>query len=246
MKSLQPFFCFYGGKWRAAMRYPAPEHNLIVEPFAGAAGYATRYASADVVLVERDPEIAAMWRFLIRASGTEIRRIPILRLGETTDDLHGCAEEARSLVGFWLNKGSSTPKRSPSAWMRAGIRPNSFWGEAIRERVAAQVDRIRHWTLIEGEYTSAPVRRATWFIDPPYEGPAGRRYRHHDVNYYGLASWCSWRMGQVIVCEGAGAGWLPFKSFASLKANESRTGGKRSLESIYVQRDGLDVTAEAA
>ena len=41
---LRPFFCYYGGKWRAAPKYPPPEHDTIVEPFAGAAGYATRYA----------------------------------------------------------------------------------------------------------------------------------------------------------------------------------------------------------
>jgi hypothetical protein len=36
--NLKPFFCFYGGKWRVAPHYPAPEHTMVVEPFAGASG----------------------------------------------------------------------------------------------------------------------------------------------------------------------------------------------------------------
>jgi len=49
---LRPFWRYYGGKWRAAPRYPAPRHDLIIEPFAGAAGYAMRYPdqkSAEVI-----------------------------------------------------------------------------------------------------------------------------------------------------------------------------------------------------
>jgi hypothetical protein len=38
--ALKPFFNYYGGKWRVARRYAPPEHDLIIEPFAGAAGYA--------------------------------------------------------------------------------------------------------------------------------------------------------------------------------------------------------------
>lgn len=32
MSDLKPFFYFYGGKWRAAPKYPRPEHDFIVEP----------------------------------------------------------------------------------------------------------------------------------------------------------------------------------------------------------------------
>ena len=73
--NLRPFFCYYGGKWRAAPKYPAPEHDTIVEPFAGAAGYATRYPDRKVVLVERDPVIAGLWRYLTKVSPAEIERM---------------------------------------------------------------------------------------------------------------------------------------------------------------------------
>lgn len=229
--TLRPFFCFYGGKWRAAPRYPHPRFGIIVEPFAGAAGYALRHHTHGVYLVERDPTIAALWRWLIEVSSDEVRSIPILRMHETVDDLRGVAPEAKSLVGFWLNKGGAQPKRSPSAWMREGIRPKSFWCDDIRERIATQVDAIRHWTLIEGSYESAPNYEATWFVDPPYQH-AGQHYRYHAVDYPALAAWTRTRKGNVIVCENEGADWLPFESFATLKSNESSHGGRISREVI--------------
>lgn len=230
--NLWPFFCFYGGKWRVAPHYPAPRHDTIVEPFAGAAGYATRYADRKVVLVERDPVIAGLWQFLITAKSSEIRQIPLLSAGETVDDLKAC-EEARHLVGFWVNKGSAQPKRSQSAWMRAGIRPKSFWGTEIRERVAVQVEQIRHWRVIAGDYASAPTTTATWFVDPPYCGGVGRRYRFADVDFTTLGHWVRDRQGQVIVCEQVGADWLPFRPFRNIKANESAAGYKVSAEAIW-------------
>ena len=154
---LKPFFTYYGGKYRVALRYPKPEHATIVEPFAGAAGYATRHHTHDVILVEKDPRIAALWAYLIRVSASEIRALPDVR--EHVDEIGSCAE-ARSLVGFWLNKGAAAPRLRPSAWMREGKRPRSYWGPEIRERIASQVEQIRHWRVICGSYDAAPEGRA--------------------------------------------------------------------------------------
>ena len=49
---MKPFFTFFGGKWRAAPRYPLPIHNVIVEPFAGAAGYSVRNHQKKIILIE--------------------------------------------------------------------------------------------------------------------------------------------------------------------------------------------------
>lgn len=234
---LWPFFCFYGGKWRTAPRYPAPTFRAIVEPFAGAAGYATRYPDLAVTLVERDPIIAALWRFLVGASRADVLSIPLLRVGQRVDEL-SCSNEARSLVGFWVNKGSAQPKLSQSSWMRQGIRPKSFWGTEIRARIAEQVDRIRHWQIVEGDYTAAPNGPATYFVDPPYAGPVGRRYRFSDLDHMTLGQWVRRLNGQVIVCENEGATWLPFRPFLKAKANESLHGHKVSAEAIYTQDKG--------
>lgn len=43
MNKLKPFFTYFGGKYRIAPRYPKPQYNTIIEPFAGSAGYSLRY-----------------------------------------------------------------------------------------------------------------------------------------------------------------------------------------------------------
>lgn len=236
---LRPFFPYFGAKTRIAPRYPAPAHGHVVEPFAGSAGYALLYADRDVTLVDRDPTICALWRFLIAARPSEILSIPLLGPGESTDDLAVC-QEARDLVGFWLNKGVTRPRRTfpRSSWGQQF--PHQFWGERMRARVAAQVESIRHWKVVEGSYADVPNERATYFVDPPYIGrvraskwraggvvelrAVGDRYRFgsRSIDYEHLATWCRTRRGQVIACENVGATWLPFRPFIVAKSNHHR------------------------
>jgi site-specific DNA-adenine methylase len=234
LPDLRPFFGFYGGKWRDALKhYPTPSHDLIIEPFAGSAGYSLRYAARRVVLCEIDPVLAAVWQYLIRVRPEEIRSIPDIKPWQTVDDLNIC-EEARWLVGFWLNRGASSPRRSPSKWMRDGIRPGSFWGDRVRNTIASQVDHIRHWKIYNCSYEDCPItERATWFIDPPYQ-MAGQHYRFgsSQLDYESLASWCRQRSGQVIVCENQGATWLPFRTLADVKTTRADF---RSIEMIWVE-----------
>ncbi len=237
--ALKPFFTFYGGKWRAARFYPPPNHGTIIEPFAGSAGYSLRYPDRKVWLVDLDIKIVATWRYLIGVSSKEILALPDIGLDQTIDDLSVC-EEAKLLIGWWLNKGSAQPKRSPSSNMRKSLRgenprdpPSGWWGSKIRERIASQLDQIRHWNLIEGDYTSAPNVDATWFIDPPYS-KAGKHYTHSSIDYTALSTWCQSRPGTVIACENVGATWLPFKPWRKIKANESKGGGKVSHEAIWI------------
>src|SRR4051812_30797872 len=85
---MRPFFGFYGGKWRDAPKhYPAPSHGVIVEPFAGSAGYSVRYADRRVILGEKDPVIYAVWDYLIHVPAREILAIPNLEEGQTVADL---------------------------------------------------------------------------------------------------------------------------------------------------------------
>lgn len=239
MASLRPFFSFYGGKWRAAPMYAAPRYSTIIEPFAGSAGYAVRHATAKVVLVEIDPAVAATWRFLISATEREILRLPDLETGQTVEDLP-VSQEAKVLIGWWLNGGSAQPKKSPGPWMRNTEKGKwvtsgqLYWGTRVRERIAGQLKHIRHWNLIQGTYEAAPDDEATWFIDPPYQ-VAGKHYRHGSkgIDYRKLGEWCMARKGQVIVCENDGATWLPFSSWRSVQASTTKNGAKRSLECIW-------------
>lgn len=240
--TLRPFFTYYGGKYRTTPHYPAPQHRTIVEPFAGSAGYAVRHADREVILVERDAKIAAVWRYLLQASPADVRALPLHGDGwQTTDNLTHLDHGARYLIGLWLNKGTASPRKSPSRWMRDGLRPNSFWGEVIRERIASQVDAIRHWRLIEGDYSEAPDVEATWYIDPPY-AVAGGHYiaGSSGIDYTALASWSSGRRGQIMVCENAGADWLPFSPFADTKATAGKGRTGISKEVIWTNSDLAD------
>lgn len=232
MSGLRPFFGFYGGKWRDTPKhYPAPRHDLIVEPFAGSAGYSMRFPWKRVLLVDVDPIITAVWRYLIGVSPAEVLAIRDLGHDETVDDLAGVPQEARWLVGFWLNRASSSPRRSPSSWMRGLTRPGSFWGTRVRQTIASQLDAIRHWQVRDASYADLADDEATWFVDPPYQG-AGKHYRFSDVDYAHLAGWCRARLGQVIVCENSGATWLPFVDLAAVKTTRARS---RSAEAVWLR-----------
>lgn len=211
---LRPFFPYYGGKWRAALGYPAPRHQAIVEPFAGSAGYSVQHHWARVVLVERDPVVASVWRYLLRATAEQILRLPDVRT--TVADLEVEPAEA-ALIGFWLNPGNAYPGTKPSTWALEW--PTKWvWSAKVRARLADQIAAIRHWTVIEGEWFEGPEGEATRFVDPPYVR-AGRSYRHgpDGVDYEALAGACRSWSGQTIVCENRGADWLPFVEHASIK-----------------------------
>ena len=216
--TLKPFWSYYGGKWRAAPHYPAPLHDTIVEPFAGAAGYSLRYPDRRIILVEKYPVIAEMWRYLIGVTADEIRRIPIIV--DINDLPPWVPSGGRSLVGFNLNQAVTAPRKTASKRVREG---GVGWSEQMRERIAFQVGQIRHWQVIEGDYSLSPDITATWFVDPPYQA-AGKYYEHpaKNIDFMALGSWCRQRQGQVMVCENAGATWLPFRPFMTLRSTLSR------------------------
>lgn len=234
--NLKPFFSYYGGKWRAAPHYPAPVHRTIVEPFAGAAGYSLRHPERDVILVEKNPVIAGIWRYLIGADPAEVRATPCV---DNIDDLPAWVPQGlRSVVGFSMNGGTTAPRRTLSSggrYLRDRGRVFNGWTEAWRERVASQVTHIRHWRILEADYAAAPELEVTWFVDPPYQGRAGSFYPmgSSGIDYENLAAWCRARAGQVIVCEGSGATWLPFRDFRTIKANGANGRGGKSKEVIW-------------
>lgn len=237
--NLKPFWAYYGGKWRSAPHYPMPSSRTIVEPFAGAAGYSTRHAHLSVHLFDADPVIAGLWDYLIHVSSVEILALP-----DVVDEVPASLpQEARWLIGFWLNKGAATPCKSPSAWMRLGTHRDSYWGSAVRQRIAAQVGSIRHWRVEQKSWDEIDVDgfgEATWYVDPPYV-KAGKHYKHSDVDYKALGTWCRRLPGQVMVCEAQGADWLPFQPFRVIKASPSSRGGKKSAEVLWYKDDTVRV-----
>lgn len=233
---LRPFWHYYGGKWGAAPEYPAPQYDTIVEPFAGAAGYSTRYHDHQIILVERDPLIAALWRWLIQVDPTTIERLPLTFDCDARDlDVE---PEAAWLIGFWLNTATAQPCQRPSKWNTAGTKPGVFWGPLARARIPLNDAPMADVVDLPGDYHTAPAATATWFVDPPYQH-AGIHYRHGSdaIDFGALALWCRSRCGQVMVCENAGAEWLPFKPFAH---GRSATGeGKKSKEALWYREQPI-------
>ena len=221
MNRLRPFFSFYGAKWRLAPTYPEPRHQKIIEPFAGSACYSLAYPEREIVLNDLDPIICGVWDYLIHATEEEINALPLLF--DHIQDIN-IPPEAKSLIGFWLNKGMTSPCNIPSKWMRDNKFPEqcNVWGEPVRRRIAVQLKYIRHWIIRNDSYTNLENESATWFIDPPYAGPPGRCYKFDKVDYTELAEYCLSRAGQTIVCEQDGADWLPFEWHRTTKAAKKR------------------------
>lgn len=234
--ALRPFWTFFGGKWRLAPRYPIPQYSTIIEPFAGAAGYSLRYPDRNIILVEKDPLIAAIWKWLITVKQSDVMDLPRLPKSGRIDDVKWPCRAARDLAGFWITRGAAHPNNTASAWMRDDRYKKWSWGDFAIDRIAVQVDQIRHWRVIEDDYWRSPDVVGTWFVDPPYQRQ-GIRYRYGSlaIDYSKLRMFCTeFCRGQRIVCEQEGAAWMNFKPFYKAKANESVNGGKISSEVIWV------------
>lgn len=226
---MQPFFSYYGGKWKLAERYGPPQQDHVVEPFAGSAGYSSYWEPKKVTLIERNPVIYGVWKFLQRVSQKELQRLPC-NISHVDELPSWVCQEAKSLIGFWFDAGPVKPVVRRSNWARQPMQASHFWSETIKLRLANQVDRIRHWRIIEGSWEQCPDIQAHWHIDPPYDNAAGSLYRYNDIDRASLARWCKNRPGFVQVCENDGATWLPFEPFSIVHTHRARG---YSAEAIY-------------
>jgi hypothetical protein len=214
-----------------------------VEPFAGAAGYSLRYPDRKVVLVEKNPVVAELWRWLIAATPQEILGIPLV---DSVEELpSNVSVNARTLVGFTLNDGVASPRKILSAGLKRSRetgRHYAGWTAARRSRTATSISAIKHWKIIEGDYSLSPDLEATWFVDPPYY-QAGRHYPYFlPPEAYGpLGAWCKERRGQILVCEAEGAQWLPFSSFRTIRSGPIR---QRHEEVLWIH-ETLEPEGEA-
>jgi hypothetical protein len=248
-----PLFKWYGSKWLSARLLPPPEHEHIIEPFAGSAGYSLRHSERAVTICERDPHLYALWIWLTTAA-TEaaIREIPV-GVPEGTDiRALGLSQGQALLLKTWQRTNNVGDCWTISPW---GNKPGQ-WTENTRARVASEVGAVRHWRVFrEADHVLAwPGPRhwtahgdgvmATWMIDPPYQ--YNYQYRGEPLDYYGLgASVCTFR-GQVIVCEAACPktgripDWLPFRFFGD------RITSRRKVGNHHHSRELIWTSGEAA
>lgn len=221
-------FNYFGRKARIAGLYPRPDHDTIIEPFAGSAAYALHsdHWLRRVILIEKHPDIAELWRWLISPEVTyhTILELPDMPKGAELEELgFGPKGSPTRTLASLASPSADFRKSIVSGWMAKG------W-PGLRARIAGNVAKVKHWELIEGDYSQAPELEATWFIDPPYQKiEHGYESDRTDINFTDLAQWCLSRPGQIIVCEEAGADWLPFRPLTAKRTlNDTDT-----LEVVY-------------
>lgn len=230
---------YFGSKVSTAHKYPPPKHDIIVEPFAGGAGYSLCYWDRQVVLCDLNPDVADVWDYVIHADPDEIRALPLIEPGQRVDEL-GLARGPSLLIGYSVQIACAhAPCPSLSAgWATQHAGRAAVWGAKRRERVAQVSAQIKHWLILRCSYDQLPQEWATWFVDPPYQD-AGKNYPFGSdrIDYTHLAAWCRSREGQTIVCENEGADWLPFETFIRDRCGATLDNGKsrRRTEVIWTQ-----------
>ena len=213
-------FYYYGRKKRIVKYYPKPLHDTIIEAFAGSAAYAMEYFEKNVTLYEINNKIYSVWKYLQEASPKDILELPILQKGQclNNDEFNFLTDPEKWIIGLFLNPGSSVPKKSPGNFCD--------WDEKHRKLLSEELYKIKHWTIKNESYETAPNDEATWFVDPPYspnlDNYGGKYYPDNKINYCNLELWCRERKGQIIVCENVNANWLTFEPLVDLKGQKHK------------------------
>jgi hypothetical protein len=233
-----PLFKWFGSKWQAAKHYPSPG-QFIVEPFAGGAGYSLNYCDRSVCLWDTDPNIAALWKWLIcEAKEGDVRNIPLIPPGVDIRKL-GLSNGQALLVKHWQRTNNVGDCWTVSPW---GNKPGQ-WTANTRARVAEEIHAIKHWCFIDPIPWLVDAPGLTWFIDPPYQ----YNYRYspkllplrHDllgelVRLIPITS-------TVIACEAIGKkgevpNYLPFaSSHESVTSRRKADQSHHSKELVYVR-----------
>jgi len=206
---------YYGSKSKVIDYYPPPKFDKIIEPFAGTARYALKYFDRDVLLVDKYEVIVKIWKWLQLCSKKDIRDLPhFMKETDRVSDYKLC-EEATLLMGFLIAKASQSPRDKPS-FRATTSRPNNINHQL--KTIEKNLFKIKHWTIIHGDYKDIENTMATWFIDPPYQ-VGGYVYVVNKIDYPFLSDWCRSRKGQMIVCENTKADWLPFLPVKKVKGS---------------------------
>lgn len=189
-------FYYQGRKARIAARLPRPEHDIVIEPFAGSMAYSLHWRPLLAIGIELDAVTASIWHRLASMSEKQLRSVRIPDVGQRFTD-----------PWLMLSDQSESAHHSHSRMMSQFMydRAWTLKRQAIKHHNYMQERVVYH----HGDYHQAPDVTACWFIDPPYAG--ANAYRHSTIDYEELAEWCLSRKGQVIVCERDGD-WLPFQS----------------------------------
>jgi site-specific DNA-adenine methylase len=212
-------FSYYGSKSKVVEFYPSPIYDRIIEPFAGSARYSLRFFEKDITLVDKYRVIVDVWKWLQQCSVNDILSLPVLKLGEKIDD-YNLTREEMLFLGYIIGVGRACPAKTASPFATG----SNMGIKGHLKKCADQLYKIRHWNIIHGDYRCLKNKKATWFVDPPYQY-GGHKYKfgNNKINFNELSKWCRTREGQVIVCENTKANWMDFKPMSKMKGCQSET-----------------------
>lgn len=195
--------------------------RLLVEPFAGGASTSLAAVAEDLVdravLVELDPDVAALWRAVLTEPEAlaemvetyELTRSNVEALVASTP--HGDLERAlRTIVRNRVNRGGILAPRA--GMLKEGERGNGltsrWYPETLAQRIRAIGTYAGRLELVEGDGISvleahADDPRAVSFVDPPYTAggkrAGSRLYTHHALDHERLFEVCAALRGDVLL-----------------------------------------------
>ena len=244
-----PLFKWFGSKWLSSKTLPYPAYDLIIEPFAGGAGYSLRHYQKDVIIAENNPLVYALWKWLItEARPSDIQEIPIdLKKGVDIREVE-MSEGQALLLKHWQRTNNVGNCWTVSPW---GDKPGQ-WTANTRARLTCEIQYVKHWQILDSaEKAFSLARNGTWFIDPPYE--FNYQYKSKAIDYPALANMCKTaaRNGQAIVCEaicpktGMMPNWLPFIPWAKRITSRRKAENNHHSKELIWQADNGEIMHHA-
>lgn len=202
-------------RWLASLSPPVEE---LIEPFAGGASVGLMAAfegfARKVVLVEIDPQVASVWKTILRGDGRWLAR-RILRFKVSGGSVKGVLTGPKSSLrerGFATllrNRVQRAGILAPAAGLMKkgedGRGLQSRWyPETLSKRILSIANKRKRIRFIQGdgieflrEY-DAPERTAL-FLDPPYMVAGKRLYEYSDVDHQTLFAVARQFAGKVLM-----------------------------------------------
>lgn len=208
-------FSYFGSKSEIIDLYPPPEYATIIEPFCGSARYACKWGldpDKDVWINDLYGPIYRIWKWIQQATLADIEALPELSAGDDLRVLQGMPIAIRDLLGFCVGRGRNSPGQVMTGW---GAVDNEIG--RTKNRLRPLVGKISHWRITQLDYRQVKVKYpALYFVDPPYQRRKCDYVLKTPSDFYTkCGDYCRSLRGRVIVCEGAGADWLPFSPLVS-------------------------------
>lgn len=198
------WFVPYARLWLRAQPAPVDE---VIEPFAGGAVVGLTAAfeglARKVTLVERDPDVAAVWRTILNGRGKRlaeriidfdlrpesIRAVLAARPRSVEDRAFATIVRNRVQRGGILAPGAGLMKYGENG---RGI-ASRWYPRTLAKRILDIVGLRKRINFIEGDGVSYIEQNAyrpnvVYFVDPPYTVAGRRLYRYSEIDHRHLFS----------------------------------------------------------